>query len=162
VTTALGVFDTNVSSGLTSANSGGVGVSNGSSWGSLSGNYREYRVLAIRAEFTPSVEGALPSAAVTALATTPWATIVDRDDSTAAGSYANITANESLALQPLGKCWMREAKMESTDESNFVPIGSSSTPGFMVIKSYLNTGSGTLGFGAFLYRWVVQFRTLIG
>lgn len=161
VSTGAGVYDTCISSALTAANANGVGVSNSASWATVSGLYREYRVLSIRSDFTPAAQGALPNAAATF--TQPIATVVDRDDSTASGAYANIVSNESLRLHTLTQPFTRIARMESTDESSYVLV-STSSGGFMTIK-VLATGIGAPGaatFGAMLYRWVVQFRTYIG
>lgn len=161
--TTTGVYDTNITSALTSSNTTGAGVSNAASWASISGNYREYRVLAIRAEYTPAIFGSLNSAAVATVYTLPFATVVDRDDSSNASTISNIEANESLMLFPVSAPFMRQAKMESMDESQFETVGSSA-PGTMTIKSLLTGGpvAGATTFGYMLYRWVVQFRTLIG
>jgi len=158
---AGGIFDTNITSNLTSSNVTGVGVSNANSWGSFSGNYREYRVLAIRADYMPSVRGGLPSP--TAIFTQPFGTIVDRDDSSAAAGIANIIANESFRMHSATNAFMRQAKMESVDESAFELV-SVSMPGIMTIKSYIaGVGApGAITFGAVHYSWIVQFRTVIG
>jgi len=159
--TAGGVYDTNITSNLTSSNTTGVGISNANSWASFSGNYREYRVLAIRADFMPSVKGGLPSP--TAIFTQPFGTIVDRDDSSTSSGIANIIANESFRMHSATSSFMRQAKMESVDESAFELV-SVSMPGIMTIKLYIaGVGApGALTFGAIHFSWVVQFRTVIG
>jgi len=159
--TAAGIYDSNITSSLTSSNGTGVGVSNATSWSNISGLYREYRVLSVRSDFTPSAMGAIPNA--TTSFSQPFATVVDRDDSSSAASYANIVANESLRLCTCTKPFSRTAKMESTDESGYILVANSSS-GSMTIKVFVASvgAPAATTFGAILYRWVVQFRTYIG
>lgn len=161
VSTAAGVWDVNITSALTSSNANGFGVSNSSSWSGISGLYREYRVLSVRSDYMPAAFGTLPNA--TATFTQPIATVVDRDDSSTAGTYGNIVSNESLRLCSFTKPFTRTAKMESTDESGYILVAASST-GSMTIKIFASgVGAPAVAtFGAILYRWVVQFRTYIG
>jgi len=127
------------------------------------GLYREYRVLAIRAEFHPVYKNSPPPFSSNVTAPQPMWTVVDRDDASAVGAYANILSNTSLRIFALNEPWKREAKMASTEEADFIAVTASPTA-FFDIKLFTTSGiDATLAtnLGHLYAFYVVQFRTRI-
>jgi hypothetical protein len=151
-TVTSGTVDLNVSSGTVRTN-----ATSFSSWATL---YREYRVLGIRANFIPDFENDHVGTP-TVSGTLPWATVVDRDDASAVGSVANIVDNTSLIIYPLNRRWIREAKMDSTVEADFVAV-TTDPSGFFAIKLF-TTGqfAAVTGLGVLYATYLVQFKTRI-
>lgn len=120
-------------------------------------NWREYRVLSLRVEYHPSYINCNPQTGTpaTALATPFW-TIVDRDDASSAGSYANIADVSSLRIHSLMQPWVRVAKQNQFGEGNFVLITADNTE-FFSIKAFSTGLSANTTYGHFYVRWIVQF-----
>jgi len=150
--TAGGVIDGFASIGTSSS----VVRSVASDFSSWSGLYREYRVLSLRAEYHPNVKDAVPVAG--AIIYQPVYSVVDRDDLSAVGAINNIISNSSLELHTLNEPWVRETKMQSIGESNFVGVATDPTS-FFVVKIFATGVSASASYGTILVRWLLQFRT---
>lgn len=121
--------------------------------------WREYRVLSIEVEYVPGLQGAVQAGQVGSL---PWFTVVDRDFTTPPASYAALIENSSLRICGANEKFLRQAKMNSPLEAEFV--GSASAPGgvFSILGFVtLTTAASTLGFGKLIARYMVEFRTRI-
>lgn len=140
------IIDSNLSSnGVRSA---------GDDFSGWAGLYREYRVLGIRFEYHPNIVDAVIAATVY----TPVYTVIDRNDTSATGTYANVESNTSLEIFTLQQKWMRQAKMFSTTEANFISVAVD-PPSYFVIKFFATGLTASTNYGRYLSRWIVQFRT---
>jgi len=129
-----------------------------SSWASL---YREYRVLSLRADFTPAYINSLNGAQSLATGTAVWTTVIDRDDQSVSSGINNILSNDSLRQFPVNKPWFRNAKMSSPGEAEFISIATDPAQ-YFVIKANLGVAAPTaVAWGYFITTWVVQFRTRV-
>jgi len=130
--------------------------SNAFEWSDFAGSFREYRVLSLRYEYNPNVINAVNSS----INYTPVYSVVDRDDASASGSYANIVTNTSLRVFTMQRMYAREAKMESTFEAEFISVAGDPAAYFS-IKNYSTGLTASQVYGRYLVRWIVQFRTRI-
>jgi len=129
--------------------------------------YREYRVLAIRVEFIPMFENdhvgtpATTSAVPPPILYFPFVTVIDRDDASAIGLLNNVASNTSLRIFPINCRWMREAKMDSTVEAEFIPVNSDPAAFFAIKFATEGSYAAATNLGIFYYTYIVQFKTRI-
>jgi len=126
-----------------------------------SGLYREYRVLAVRVEFWPTLDKTPLYNNGGGTSAFPWATVVDRDTASSPTTYASLVGNSSLRWYPLNKSWMREVKMSSTEEAQFTNV-TAAPAGSIYIKSFFTANpTGTITAGTIFARYILEFRTRV-
>jgi hypothetical protein len=129
-----------------------------SSWASL---YREYRVLSLRADYTPAYENSLNTAQALATGTAVWTTVIDRDDASPTAGIANVISNDSLRQFSITRRWFRNAKMNSPGEGEFV-INTADPVQYFTIKCNIGVAAPTsVAWGQIVTTWLVQFRTRV-
>jgi len=126
-----------------------------------SGLYREYRVLAVRVEFWPTLENTAAYNNGGGSSAFPWATVVDRDTNASPTTYSSLVGNSSLRWFPLNHRWMREVKMASTEEAEFSNV-TSAPAGTLFVKSFFTANpTTTLTLGTIFARYILEFRTRV-
>jgi len=146
--------------------SGGTGVINtvfdscnqaqaATDWASLAALYCEFRVLSMQVELIPWNKYNTPTTTVTA----PLYTVIDRNQNTAIGSLATVSAYDSSQVHEPSTRVIRTVKMQSPEEAEWVDVGS--TPGAgarMYIKLFSSGNSNSTTYYDYYTRLMVQFR----
>jgi hypothetical protein len=151
-TSGAGLYTVSVSTG----SSGGTFTLNGSAleWGSFSAQFSDYRVLGLRMEFFPAVQGA---AAPANLLPKVWQTATDMDDATAAATAADLVSFNTLVIYPNNKQWHREVTMSGRPgEADLIPISNQFTR-FQSIKAITVGNTASVYIGRLKLWWRVQF-----
>lgn len=121
-------------------------------WSTLSGDWAEFRLLGVRAEYMPWNRYSKTTTTVT-----PAIVVVDR-----AGvpftptSYAQLMNYSSAEKKSLEDPWIMEARMDGAEEGSFVSTTSTSVQlGFALYADGLSVSTT---YGRYFYYWLVQFR----
>jgi len=123
-------------------------------WNSFSSQFSDYRVLGIRVEFVPQLEG---TQYATITAGGPFYTATDMDDATAPASYGDLASFNTLRFVPNNKKWYREvAMMGRPGEGDIIPIGQFFTR-FQSIKFVASGITASQILGRIHVWWRVQF-----
>jgi hypothetical protein len=117
--------------------------------------YSEYRILSMEVEFIPWNSFNTPTTTTQA----PLYTVTDRQTATALASVAQAINYDSLLAVVPQKRFKRSIKMDSTDEANWIAIGSSPATGSnFYVKLYSSGNANSTIFYDFIARVLVQFR----
>ncbi len=151
---AGGIIDTLINSGTVRTVANDFG-----DWDNL---FSEYRVLSLRMEFCPALVGANPTTIPAAGANLPFWTVVTRDNAAAISSYSNIQNNTSLRMHPLNQKFVRESKMNSSEEASYTAVTTDpATTESYQIKIFADNLANSSVYGHLVYHWMVQFRTRV-
>jgi hypothetical protein len=130
-------------------------------WTAWAARFREYRVLAIEAEFCPPYLHATPVVAgAESAAVFPLYEVEDRASGTPLGSYTAAAAYASLQMHPINSRWKRRMDMSSTDEAQFSSTGSSPAAPFYILWYAANLLAAA-NFGRARIAYVIQFKNRI-
>lgn len=110
-----------------------------SNWTQFSATYDEYRVLALQVHYEPyNKYKAAPN-------TSPCYVVSDRADATPLTSYANALEYSSVDCLNTAQSWTKSIKMNGTDESQFIPIGTGTSTLYIKIWASILTFSTAIG-----------------
>lgn len=128
------------------------GLSSVTDWGTLSPNWGEFRVLAMRVDYRPIQ----PDFAIN----TPVGFLAEVHSN----SFSTPSAPSSLANVPgrsmvsLGRAWSKTWRMSGADEAGF-SVTSAAPPSYGGITSATDFGAASTVFGYYTVQFEVQFRS---
>jgi len=139
----------------TGSSSGTVTLqANALEWTSFSGQFSDYRVLGLRVEFVPQLEGAQYASTVSG---GPFYTVTDMDDATAPTVYGDLASFNTLRFCANNKAWFREVSMMGRPgEGDIIPITTAFTR-FQSIKVICTGITANAVLGRIHVWWRVQF-----
>ncbi len=124
-------------------------------WTNLANLYTEYRILSMDLEFLPWNKYNQPTTSALA----PMYSVVDRSNNTAIGSLAQVMAYDSVEAVEPSTYFKRVVKMNSAEEAQWIPTGSSpATASRLYVKLYSSGNVASTTLYDFVARLVVQFR----
>jgi hypothetical protein len=130
-------------------------------WTAWAARFREYRVLAMEAEFCPGYLHHSPVVAgVESTGFFPLYEVEDRASGSALASYSAAAAYASLQMHPINSRWKRRMDMSSTDEAQFSSTGSSPAAPFYILWFCANLLVSS-NFGRARIAYVIQFKNRI-
>ncbi len=118
-------------------------------WSTFAGPFEEYRVLATRIHYEPTVF-------ISANAWAPIYTVIDRDDATALTGTTTAARYSSVKLETTGRPWTRMMTMQTAGEAAFTPVTSPAAT--VWFKCYGSGQASNTVLGQILISWLVQFR----
>ncbi len=126
-------------------------------WVTVSPAFKEYRILAMKVKFLPWNRYSKATTTVT----TPVYVVTDRTDSSPIASLSAAASSATCMQKSLEDVWTKAVRMDSIEESTFVPVGTAqASASRMYIKLYSSGLSNSTTYGDFLTHVVVQFRAL--
>lgn len=152
MTTAGGTYAFAVGAG---SSSGSVTLSaNALEWSQFSAQFSDYRVLGMRVEFCPALEGAvLPTDTTTAT----FYTATDIDDATPPTVYGDLASFNTMKMHPCNKRWWREVSLLGrSGEGDLSPVATAFTK-FQSVKVIMNAAQVSRSYGRIHVYWRVQF-----
>ncbi len=124
-------------------------------WTSIANLYTEYRILSMEIEFIPWNTYNQPTTSALA----PLYSITERSNNVALGSAAGAVGYDSVQVVEPSTRFSRVIKMASTEEAQFIPVGSSpATASRLYIKLYSSGNVASTTLYDFVTRIVIQVR----
>jgi hypothetical protein len=115
--------------------------------------YKEYRVLAIKVQYTPNLDGAVNNVLI---AGSPFIIGSDHKGTLTATSYADIQNQTDSRLTAVNRKWTHVARAISPDEMVYTSTGGAQSIGWGV-NSYASGYAATTGYGSTLVTYTIQF-----
>jgi len=126
-------------------------------WASISGEYDEYRVLAIEVKFLPYNRYNQTVAVAYALSNGVGFVVLDMNNTTALTSVQNASQYASAKFISSSDPWQHEVKAATRNLMTWQPTSSQPTY-FMAIKHYITGINVSTAFGVIWVRYLIQFR----
>ncbi len=123
-------------------------------WANFSGNYVEYRVLAVTVEYIANIL----DATIAGLAYAPIYIVSDRQLATPIASYGTAAGYRDVIKSPLNRNWTKTARMADVDTSGFSSTGGAPGAGLNYIKVFATGLTVSTTYGNTILRHLVQFR----
>ncbi len=124
-------------------------------WASMINLYTEFRILSMEVEFLPWNKFNQPTTSALA----PIYSVVDRTSNTVLGSIGGAVGYDSVAATEPSTRFKRVVKMNSNEEAQWVPVGSTpATASRLYIKLYTSGNVASTNLYDFVARTIVQFR----
>jgi hypothetical protein len=134
------------------ANVYGSSPSSSQQWSSLNDVWDEFRVLALKVEFSRTF-----ASGSTNYVWKPMMVVCDRNDATALNSYNTTSRFESLEMHPgASEKWSKMMAMIGVEDSGFQSTDSPSSVYW--IKTYTFGNSASFTIGTVVTTYLVQFR----
>lgn len=131
-----------------------LGVPGFSSYAAL---YKEYRVLAIRAQFTPILEGAANNILIAGV---PWMIGSDHKGALVAAGYSDIQNQTDSKLCAINKKWSHIARAISPEEMAYTSTAGAPAVGWG-INTYASGYAAVTTYGATIVTYTIQFAQRI-
>jgi len=117
--------------------------------------YRSYRVLALKVNFTPVVQGAVNNVLISG---TPFLHGTVRKASSAAAAYSDVSADADARQTAINMPWTHSVRAQSPEEMLYISTGIT-PPNIFAIETYASGMAATTVYGATLVTYIVQFKT---
>jgi len=151
-TSAAGLFNFAVGAG---SSSGTITLAaNALEWTAFSAQFSDYRVLGMRVEYCPALDGSVLTADTMAAV---FYTATDIDDATAPTVYGDLASFNTMKMHPVNKRWSREVTLLGrSGEGDLSPIVTAFNK-FQSIKILLQAAQINRSYGRLHVYWRVQF-----